>query len=184
MEPNSEDRAHRRPSAERHRAPLDALDEAIVWELVRDATLPNKELAARLGVAQSTTINRVRALRDAGVLRGAHQQVDLLALGFPIQALVFVRLRPQARPHIKAFALSAARLPQTVSVFFLGGNDDFVIHVVATSTDQLRDLVAIRLSMDPAVATTSTHVVFDHYLGEDQMDHIKGWDEIRAPIEG
>ncbi|MGB4777153.1 Lrp/AsnC family transcriptional regulator [Microbacterium sp.] len=161
---------------------LDELDERIVWELLRDAGQSNKALAERLGVSESTTINRVRALRAAGVVGKAHVTIDVEALGFNVQALVFVRLRPQARPRIKEFAEMAARIPQTINVFFMGGNDDFVIHVFCTSTGQLRDLVSTRLSMDPAVATTSTQVVFDYIPGVTRMEHVSGWDEIRAPI--
>ncbi|MDR2373561.1 MAG: Lrp/AsnC family transcriptional regulator [Bifidobacteriaceae bacterium] len=166
----------------RQKIQLDALDEAIAWELVRDADQSNKALAARLGVSESTTINRVRALRRAGILGAAHSQVDLEAFGFGVQALVFIRLRPQARPKIREFAEAVARLPQTAHVFFVGGNEDFVVHVFCTSTSQLRDLVANRLSMDPAVAMTSTHVVFEHIPGNTRMDHINGWDEVRRPI--
>ncbi|MDR2565211.1 MAG: Lrp/AsnC family transcriptional regulator [Bifidobacteriaceae bacterium] len=166
----------------RNKTQLDELDEAIAWELVRDSDQSNKALAARLGVSESTTINRVRALREAGVIGASHADVDLEAFGFAVQALVFVRLRPQARPQIKDFAEKAARLPQTTHVFFIGGNEDFVIHVFCTSTRQLRDLVANRLSTDPAVAMTSTHVVFDHIAGNTRMEHIAGWAEVRAPI--
>ena len=168
--------------AARKKIQLDELDEAITWELVRDADQSNKALAARLGVSESTTINRVRALRQADVLKTAHSAVDLEAFGFAVQALVFVRLRPQARPEIRSYAEAVARLPQTAHVFFVGGNDDFVVHVFCTSISQLRELVANHFSMDPAVAMTSTHVVFEHIAGNTRMDHIKGWDEVRQPI--
>lgn len=163
---------------------LDDLDERIVWELHRDADQSNKALAARLHVSESTTINRIRALRARGVIDTAHATIDLEALGLHVQALVFVRLRPQARPHIKEFAEMAARIPQTLNVYFVGGNDDFVIHVACTSTGQLRDLVANRLSMDPAVATTNTQVVFDYIPGATRTDPTSGWGEMRAPITG
>lgn len=161
---------------------LDELDEAIVWELVRDADMSNKALATRLGVSQSTTLNRVRALRESGVIGTAHASVDVEALGFSVQAIVFVRLRPQARPRIKEFAETVALLPQTYNVFFMGGNDDFIIHVFCTSTRQLRDLVSTHLGMHPDVATTNTHVVFDYIPGTSRMDHVTGWADIRAPI--
>lgn len=161
---------------------LDELDERIAWELLRDADQSNKALASRLNVSESTTINRVRALRASGVVGPSHATINLEALGLTVQALVFVRLRPQARPQIKEFAKMAARIPQTINVFFVGGNDDFVIHVSCTSTGQLRDLVANKLSMDPAVATTNTQVVFDYIPAASRMEEVTGWDEIRAPI--
>lgn len=148
---------------------LDALDEAILWELMRDARITNAALAARLHVAPSTTHTRVRALQDAGVIRSAHIEVDYAALGLDVQGIVSVRLRAQARPQIRTYAAKVVQLPNVLSVFFVGGSIDFLIHVACTSTAQLRDFVAMELSMDPAVASTETNVVFDHLIGVEHL---------------
>jgi len=50
--------------------PIDEVDERILSELVADARLPNNALAERVGIAPSTCLGRVRALRDGGVIRG------------------------------------------------------------------------------------------------------------------
>ena len=73
------------------------MDRTILNVLIQDARTPNNALAAQVGVAPSTCIGRVRALRDAGVIRGYHADVDPAALGRPLQALIAVRLRPGAR---------------------------------------------------------------------------------------
>src|SRR5713226_5342543 len=62
---------------------LDDIDRRIVHELARDARLPNNALADRVGIAPSTCLGRVRALRDRGVIRGYHADVDPAALGRP-----------------------------------------------------------------------------------------------------
>lgn len=161
---------------------LDDLDERILWELSRDATTTNAALAEAVHVSPSTTLARVRALREAGVLQGAHADVDHAALGLPLQAIVMVRLRAQARPQIKTYADKVVRLPNVLNIFFLGGTTDFLIHVVTTSPQHLRDFVATRLSMDPSVASTETHIVFDWLRGIDHRDDIDGFDELRDPI--
>ena len=68
-----------------------------------DARTPNNALAAQVGIAASTRLGRVRALRQAGVIRGYHADVDPAALGRPLQAMIAVRLRPGARHRIRAF---------------------------------------------------------------------------------
>ena len=156
---------------------IDSLDEKILWELIKDAQLSNAALAAHLHVSPSTTHARVRALKDSGVIRSSHVEVDFEALGLTVQSLVSVRLRAQARPQVKTYARQVSQLPNVVSVFFVGGSVDFLIHVACTSTTQLRDFVASHLSMDPAVASTETQIVFEHLIG---AEHKKGDDGLTA----
>ncbi|WP_226353199.1 Lrp/AsnC family transcriptional regulator [Pseudonocardia sp. ICBG601] len=49
---------------------LDGVDRALLRQLERDARTPNNSLAAGAGIAPSTCLGRVRALRESGVIRG------------------------------------------------------------------------------------------------------------------
>jgi DNA-binding Lrp family transcriptional regulator len=144
------------------RSELDDVDRRLVRELVADARIPNNALAERVGIAPSTCLTRVRALRESGVIRGYHADVDPAALGRPIQAMISVRLQSHARGHIPDFMAKIATLPEVLNVFFLGGADDFHVHIAATSTDNLREFVVVNLSGDPDVALTETNLIFDH----------------------
>jgi DNA-binding Lrp family transcriptional regulator len=141
---------------------LDDVDRRLLRELAADARIPNNALAHRVGIAPSTCLGRVRALRANGVIRGYHADVDPAALGRPIQAMISVRLQSHARGHIPDFMAKIATLPEVLNVFFLGGADDFHVHIAATSTDNLRDFVVVNLSGDPDVALTETNLIFDH----------------------
>lgn len=161
---------------------LDEIDEHILWELSRDARITNAALAARLGVAPSTALARTKALADRGILRSSHATIDLPSVGLPIQAVIAVRLRAQARSELRTYASKLARLPQILSVFFLGGPDDFLIHLACTSPEQIRDFVATQLSTDIAVASTQTNLVFDYIDGRDHRDPHGGFSVARAPL--
>jgi DNA-binding Lrp family transcriptional regulator len=141
---------------------LDEVDRRLLRELAADARIPNNALAERVGIAPSTCLGRVRALRQSGVIRGYHADVDPAALGRPIQAMISVRLQSHARGHIPDFMAKIATLPEVLNVFFLGGADDFHVHIAASSTDNLRDFVVVNLSGDPDVALTETNLIFDH----------------------
>jgi len=141
---------------------LDDVDRRIVRELADDARLPNNALAERVGIAASTCLGRVRALRERGVIRGYHADIDPAALGRPIRAMVAVRLQSHARGHINDFMAKIARLPEVLDVYFLGGADDFLVHVAAATTESLRDLIVVNLSGNPDVALTETNIVFEH----------------------
>ena len=157
-------RAPGSPNTVRSTAPalnLDETDRRIVLELARDARLPNNTLARLAGIAPSTCLGRVRALRERGVIRGYHADVDPAALGRPLQAMIAVRLQSDARGHIRAFVADVATRDEVLNVFFLAGKDDFLLHVAAASTEGLRDFVE-DLSSNADVAYTETSLIFEH----------------------
>ncbi len=154
-------RRERGSGAGRDSGQLDDIDRRIVLELARDARLPNNVLAERAGIAPSTCLGRVRALRERGVIRGYHADVDPAALGRSLQAMIAVRLQANARGHIRAFVADVARLAEVLNVYFLGGKDDFLLHVAAASTEDLRDFVE-SLSANADVAYTETSLIFEH----------------------
>ena len=141
---------------------LDDIDRRILARLAADARIPNNALADLVGIAPSTCLSRVRALRESGVIRGYHADIDPAALGRPIQAMIAVRLQSHARGHITEFTAMVAALPEVLNVFFLGGTDDFLVHIAATGTENLRDFVVVNLSGNPDVALTETNLIFEH----------------------
>jgi DNA-binding Lrp family transcriptional regulator len=140
----------------------DELDRRILAHLAVDARIPNNALADLVGIAPSTCLGRVRALRESGVIRGYHADIDPAALGRPIQAMIAVRLQSHARGHMTEFVAKVAALPEVLNVFFLGGTDDFLVHIAATGTENLRDFVVVNLSGNPDVALTETNLIFEH----------------------
>jgi DNA-binding Lrp family transcriptional regulator len=141
---------------------LDAIDRAILSALAADARIANNALADQVGIAASTCLGRVRSLRERGVIRGFHADIDPAAVGRPIQAMIAVRMQSHARSHITEFAAAVSELPEVLNLFFLAGADDFLVHVAARGTDNLRDFVVVNLSGNPDVALTETNLIFEH----------------------
>jgi DNA-binding Lrp family transcriptional regulator len=141
---------------------LDQVDRAILRALTADARIPNNALADLVGVAPSTCLGRVRSLRERGVIRGFHADIDPASVGRPIQAMIAVRMQSHARSHIAEFAATVSQLPEVLNVFFLAGADDFLLHVAARDTENLRNFVVVNLSGNPDVALTETNLIFEH----------------------
>jgi DNA-binding Lrp family transcriptional regulator len=76
---------------------VDELDSAIIGHLQTHARQTNRELARAVGIAPSTCLERVRALRDRGVITGYHAEISLAALNRGVQALLQVQVRPLSR---------------------------------------------------------------------------------------
>lgn len=145
--------------------PLDDTDTALVAELVRDGRVPNNALARRVGIAASTALTRLRTLRNRGVIRGIHADVDPATVGRPVQAIIALRLRTHDAAHVLGFARRVSDLPEVIQVFHVSGTDDFLVHVAVETTGSLRDFALDALTSDPAVAAAQTHLVFEHRRG-------------------
>lgn len=141
---------------------LDELDTAILRELQVDARRTNRDIAAAVGVSATTALDRTRSLRGRGVIRGALLDVDLARIGRPVQALIAVRIRPPARKIIDAFRDWVSALPETVGVFVVSGNEDFLIHVAVHDNQDLYAFVIDRLTQRHEVADVRTSVVYEH----------------------
>ena len=141
---------------------LDGTDRAILRALADDARISNKELADRVGIAQSTCLARVRTLRATGVIRGYHADIDPRAIGHDLQAMIAIRLQPHARGTMGERVAALSRRPEVLDVYFVAGANDFLLHVATPSTDTLRAFVADHLNRDPAIAGTETNLIFEH----------------------
>jgi DNA-binding Lrp family transcriptional regulator len=141
-------------------ANLDDIDRAILAELAADARITNAALAQRVGVAESTSIKRLRALREAGIVTGFTAQLNLAALGFPIEAVIKVRLSNHNRDHVLRFHATLTKIPGVLTAFHIAGEDDYLLHVAVRTPQELRDLVLNHIVVHGGVQHTQTQLVF------------------------
>ena len=141
---------------------LDRTDRAIIGLLQKDARLTNKELAARVGIAQSTCSERVRRLERTGVLQGFHADVDLAVLGVGLQAMIAVQLQRHERTQVDRIRAYAESLPEVVAFYHMAGSDDFLVHVVVRDSDHLRDIAMGAFTAQPEVTHIETSIIFEH----------------------
>jgi DNA-binding Lrp family transcriptional regulator len=144
---------------------LDDTDHRILNALHSDARMSNSALAETVGIAASTCHGRVRRLQELGVIRGFYADIDPAAIGLSLQAMISVSLQANARGKIRSFIEHIRRRPQVMDVYFLAGADDFLIHVAASDTDDLRAFVVENLNSDADVAGTQTSLIFEHLRG-------------------
>ena len=145
------------------RVSLDEIDLEILRILSANGRISNSDLAAHLGIAASTCLGRVRRLVDEGAIRSFSAEIAPEAIGLELQALISVTLRAGARAKLAEFMQSMREHPQVVQVFFLGGQEDFMVHVAVENSEEVREFVLEQLSNNASVANTRTNIVFDHF---------------------
>ncbi len=82
---------------------IDELDRQILAILQDEGRITIVELASRVGLTAPPCLRRMRALEEAGVIRGYHAELDAGHLGYGIMVFALVSLRSQAEDDLRAF---------------------------------------------------------------------------------
>ena len=135
---------------------LDRIDRQILTFLQEDGRMTNVELADRVGLTAPPCLRRVRALEEAGAIRGYHADLDAARLGYPITVFAMVSLRSQAEHDLNAFEEHVARIPEVREVHMLNGEIDFILKIVATDLKSFQEILTTHLTPAPNVASVKT----------------------------
>jgi len=141
--------------------PLDRIDSRIVAELAKDGRLSNKELAAKIDLAPSSCLERVRRLRAEGVIRGFHAEISPEALGIGIQALVSIRLHLHSADLARGFLEYMEGLPEVIWAAHLAGENDYLLQIAVADVSHLRDFTLDRLTAREEVQHVETALIFE-----------------------
>ncbi len=153
-------------------ARLDAIDWAILRELQADGSITNVELARRVGLSAPPCLRRVRALEEAGIIRGYRALLEPKALGYEVMCFAMVQLAAQGQAELAAFAAEMRGWPMVRECWTLSGETDFLLKCVAPNLGAFQQLVG-HLTGLPNVRTVRTALA---------IDQIK--DEPIAPLDG
>ena len=134
------------------RIKLDKIDRRILRDLQANGRMTNVELARRAGISAPPCLRRVRALEEAGFIRGYHADLNPEALGFGVTVFAQVGLNSQAEPDLKAFESLAGSWPEVREVFMLAGETDFLLKIVAADWDSYQRFLTTKLTAAPNVA--------------------------------
>lgn len=140
---------------------LDRTDFEILRILQKNAWTANKQIAAATRLAPSTCHERIRRLRDSGVVRAAHAEVDPRSIGVGLEALAFIKLAKYEREVIREFMDNMRSIPEVRSVFLVNGRYDVILHVAVKDVDHLRNLGLDRITSQPVVVNIETSIVYD-----------------------
>ncbi len=134
----------------------------IVTQLQSDGRTTKRALAEQIGLAPSTTLEKVRDLEQRGVIAGYHADVPLEALGRPMQAFVSIRVRPKTEPIVEALVDRLWALPETLGVFIVSGDDDILVHLGVRDTQELRRIVLQNIANAEGVIDETTSLIFEY----------------------
>ena len=136
-------------------ARLDAIDRQILEELQEEGRITNVELARRVGISAPPCLRRVRALEQAGYIKGYRALLDEKRLGYEVTVFAMVHLTSQADADLKAFVDFVRAQPLVRECWMLSGEIDFILKCVAPDLKTFQDFVA-ELTAAPHVRNVKT----------------------------
>ncbi|MGQ0663297.1 MAG: Lrp/AsnC family transcriptional regulator [Pseudomonadota bacterium] len=131
---------------------LDRIDRRILSDLQANGRMTNVELARRAGISAPPCLRRVRALEQAGIIKGYHAVVDPAALGFAVTVFAQVGLSSQAEHDLKAFEALVNTWPQVRDCHMLAGETDFLLRIVAEDWNAYQKFLTTKLTAAPNVS--------------------------------
>lgn len=111
---------------------IDQFDRRILRELQRDAGLPQRDLAEKVGLSQNACWRRLKSLEERGVIRGRTLNVDRNRLGLGLVVFVMVKTRHHSTTWLQAFRQHVSSIPEVVDFFRIGGDYDYMLRIVTT----------------------------------------------------
>ena len=135
---------------------LDSIDRRLLAELQSEGRVTNVDLARRVGLTAPPCLRRVRALEEAGVIRGYHADLDAPSLGFSITVFAMVSLKSQAEEDLRAFEQHIATLPEVRECHMLNGEIDFILKIVSKDLQSFQEFLTSKLTPAPNVASVKT----------------------------
>ncbi len=108
---------------------LDQIDRKILAELQRDTTLPLEEIAKRVGSSKTPVWNRIRKLREAGVIRHEVAVLNPDALGLEACFFVLIRTSEHEADWQAKFLATLRQRPEVMEAHRLAGDIDYILKV-------------------------------------------------------
>lgn len=143
---------------------FDQIDFEILRELQNNARISNKDLAEKNGIAPSTCLERVRRLKEEGVIQQFRAHVSAKALGVGVQAMISIRLRQHAKIAFDRLCKEISEIEEVINVYLLAGAVDLLVHVAVRDIDHLRSVVidTFTTRYDPEHMETSIIFQIEH----------------------
>ncbi|AEC51024.1 transcriptional regulator [Pyrococcus sp. NA2] len=137
------------------RAQLDEIDKKIIEILQRDGKAPLREISKITGLAESTIHERIKKLKDSGVIKKFTAIIDPEALGYSMLAFILVKVKAGKYPEV---ASKLAEYPEIMEVYETTGDYDMVVKIRTRNSEELNNFLDAIGSI-PGVEGTHTMIV-------------------------
>ena len=138
------------------RVKLDKIDRKILKDLQANGRITNVELSKNAGISAPPCLRRVRALEDAGLIKGYFARLEPSALGYGLTVFALIKLVSQAEADLKTFEKKCAELRMVRECHMLSGEVDYMLRIVAKDWDAYQTFLTEELTALANVTSVKT----------------------------
>lgn len=141
------------------RVKLDRIDQKILRTLQADGRISNVDLAKQAGISAPPCLRRVRALEEAGFIKGYHAELNHEKLGYNVVAYTQISLSSHAEADLAKFEEHMRSWPQVRECMMVSGDVDYILKVVSEDWDSYQGFVTNQLTKAPFVSGVRSALV-------------------------
>lgn len=141
---------------------MDNIDLKILQQLQIDAKASMAEIAAQIGLSEPACYRRVRELRKSGVIEKEMAIIKPKNMGWPLSMMLLVELERDHSTIVNAFLSRINKQPEIIDSWFVTGDYDLVLQVIAADMEAFDQFTQQVLHKDNSVKNFKTLVVMRH----------------------
>ncbi|MGE0587567.1 MAG: Lrp/AsnC family transcriptional regulator [Cyclobacteriaceae bacterium] len=142
---------------------LDATDRKILEILQANSNITNAQLAQEIGLSPAPTLERVKKLENAKVIKSYHANVDLASVGLGVSTFVMVSLKGHNKDNIQKFIDAVNKIDEVVECHHLTGQSDFILKVVSSDIQAYQTLMLEKVSNIDVVDNMQSMVILSTF---------------------
>jgi Lrp/AsnC family transcriptional regulator len=140
---------------------LDKIDIAILNLLQEDSTISVKDVAAKVGLSQTPTYERIKYLEESGIILKYITLLDAGKIGFNLMAYCNVTLKEQSKNALLEFEKAVIKIPQIMEVISLTGTYDYMLKIIAKDIASYNEFVVSVIAGIKNIGQYHSHIVMN-----------------------
>ena len=106
---------------------IDDTDKKLLALLQQDSGQSLEDIGARVNLSRNACWRRIKALEDAGVIKGRVALLDPAKLGVALTVFMLIRTQDHSAAWVDAFRKATRALPQIQGVYRMTGDLDYLL---------------------------------------------------------
>ncbi len=141
------------------KAKLDPIDRKILELLQANSNITNAQLSQEIGLSAAPTLERVKKLETAGVIRSYHAVVDAASVGLGVSTFVMATLKGHNKENIARFMSAIAEIKEIVECHHVTGQADFILKIVCSDIPSYQNLMLEKVTNIEVVDNLQSMVI-------------------------
>jgi DNA-binding Lrp family transcriptional regulator len=142
---------------------LDAIDRKILELLQTNSNITNAQLALEIGLSPAPTLERVKKLELANVIRSYHAMIDTASVGLGVSTFVMASLKGHNKENIDRFIEAISNIKEVVECHHVTGQADFILKIVSTDIPSYQNLMLEKVSNIDVVNNLESLVILSTF---------------------